>query len=240
MKRFFLTAIFAVLSASSASAATLYFDFGSSASPTPGNYNNVDHTQAPILNAIDSTGAATGIGLAAGGFNEIGPNTSGTTTPSGAAAAFQPEATRDSLFGHSDNFNAGSPRPLGVLSLTGLDGSGATSYSFTFFASRTGVTDNRETAYAVTGANSNTAYLNASSNVSNVAIAAGIVPTATGTISINVNAGPNNSNGSKFFYLGAMSIESRAIPEPAGAALVMLAIAGFAAARPSLRRGLVS
>lgn len=240
MKRSFLAAIFALLSVSSASAATLYFDFGSSANLTPGNYNNVDHTQAPILNAIDSTGAATGVGLATTGFNEIGPNTNGTTSPSGAAAAFQPEATRDSLFGHSDNFNVGSPRPLGVLSLTGLDGSGATSYSFTFFASRTGVTDNRETAYAVAGANSNTMYLNAAGNVSDVAIAAGIVPTATGTISINVDAGPNNNNGSEFFYLGAMSIESRAIPEPAGAALVMLVIVGLAAVRPSLRRGLVS
>lgn len=240
MKRYLLAAIFAVAMVPSTSAATLYFDFGSSANLTPGNYNNVDHTQAPILNAIDSTGAATGIGLATAGFNELGPNTNGTTTPSGAAAAFQSEATRDSLFGHSDNFNAGSPRPLGVLSLTGLDGSGATSYSFTFFASRTGVTDNRETAYAVAGANSNTVYLNAAGNVSNVAIAAGIVPTPTGTISINVNAGPNNNNGSKFFYLGALSIESRAIPEPASAALAMLAIVGIAATRPSLRRGVVS
>ncbi|MBX3427306.1 MAG: PEP-CTERM sorting domain-containing protein [Pirellulales bacterium] len=221
-----------LVAATHASAATLLFDFGSATTPTGGNYNNIDPSQQPILNAIDSSGAPTGIGLTSSGFNELGPNTNGTLAPGGAAAIFDAQATRDNLFGHSTNFNAPSPRPQGLLNLTGLDGSGATAYSFTFFGSRLGVSDNRETAYAVTGANASTVYLDSSNNVNNVAVASGIVPTAGGTVSITVGAGPNNTNTDSFFYyLGAMQIESTRVPEPASIALGVVGLAGVAVRR---------
>lgn len=223
MKKSIVLAIVAFGFAVPCSAATLFFDFGDTGQPTPGNYNNISFVQDPILNAIDSTGASTGIGLTTEGFNEIGANLNGTTAPSAPANLFDPQATRDNLFGHSDNFNAGAPRATGTLTLTGLDGSGSTLYDLTFFSSRTGVTDNRETQYAVVGLNNGLGYLNASGNTSSVATVSGIKATPAGEVVVTITAGPNNSNGSKFFYLGAMRLESAVVPEPATLGLACVA-----------------
>ena len=217
--------------AAPAGAATLYFDFGSAGLQTGSNYNNVTPSMLPIFNAIDSTGAGTGIMLETAGFNELGPNTAGTQAPTGDAAIFDPEATRDSLFGHSSNFNAGGPRTPGYLVFSGLDGTGATEYSFTFFGSRIGG-PNRETQYDVAGASNASVLLDAADNTSNVAIVAGIVPNANGEILVTVSAGPANGTGAdQFFYIGALKLESGAvIPEPASAMLMIMAVLGVALA----------
>jgi len=225
-----LSALVALSLVAPTRAATMFFDFGDTAQQTAGNYNNVTPPQNPLFNVIDSNGAGTGIGLNIGGFNELGPNLNGTQAPAGAAAIFDVQATRDNLFGHSDNFNIGSPRPLGEIELTGLNPS--LPYDFTFFASRTGVTnanDNRETKYTVAGANSNFGLLNAANNVSDVATVAGIFPAAGGTILISVEAGPGNTNSSKFFYLGAMAVS--VVPEPAAGLLAMTGALGMIACR---------
>ena len=206
-----------------AAADVVSVDFGSDAQLTGGNYNNVVHTQDAIADLIDSTGASTGFGLNTTGFNEAGPNTSGTTSPTGDASVFDAEATRDSLFGHSDNFNVGAPRPLGVLVLTGLDATGTTLYDFTFFGSRLGVGDNRETDFLITGGNSLSGVLNPSNNESDVLTLSGLSANlGSGDIVINVSAGSNNNNGSGFYYLGAMNVEFSAVPEPGSACLILL------------------
>jgi hypothetical protein len=219
--------------ATACNAVTLRFDFGDVNSPTP-NYNNMSAGQDPILNAIDITGAATGIGMTstnvAGtgpGFNTVGPNFVGTQVPTGAAAIFDSLATRDSLFGNSSGFGNGS-HPNTKLTFTGLDASGATNYEFIFFASRsdTGANPaNRETRYSVAGLNNGEAFLNPANNVSNVAIVSGITPTAAGEVTITLTAGPNNNNNpDQFYYLGAMQVSSSAvIPEPTTLGLFSLA-----------------
>lgn len=215
-----LVAVAAAAATSSAvSAAPMFFDFGEVGQPTGNNYNNVTQAQLPILNALDSTGAGTGVSLLTSGFNP-GSNQNGTTSPAGAAAVFDPQATRDNLFGHTAVFNQPTPLPLGTLSFAGLDGSGNTQYEFVFFGSRTGVTDNRETKYELLGANSGFGLLDTSNNISNVATVSGIIPTAAGELTLLVSPGPNNTNSSGFFYLGAMRVEGSPIPEPASLALV--------------------
>lgn len=213
-----------LLAAAPAYAATLNVDFGDSSQVTAGNWNNIIVNTPVILsipNMVDSTGAGTGIGISVSGFYP-GSNQNGTTSPTGAAAIFDAQATRDNAFGHTGEFGGNPNAPFGTVALTGLNP--ALSYNFTFFGSRTGVTDNRETKYDVAGLNSAVSYLDAANNASNVATAGGIQPTAAGEIFIEVSAGPNNTNGSKFYYLGAMQVT--AVPEPACLGLATVAVLG--------------
>lgn len=241
IKCLFLGVILAACSTHLADATTVFFDYGDTNSPTSAgdNYNNVlvgtPTLGAPqpvvLANTIDSTGAGTGIGLSLSGFYH-GPNPNGTLAPSGAAATFTASATRDSVFTHTVPFGTDQANPKGAIVLTGLNDS--TSYDFTFFASRTGVGDNREAKYTVTGGSSTSALLNASNNVSNVATISGMFPSA-GSITINVEAGPNNNNGSRFAYLGAMRLEYTAVPEPTTVVLLGLSGLGLLFRRHSAR-----
>jgi len=203
--------------------ASLFFDFGDSSLMTVGNYNNVIHTNATLTpgpsigNAIDTSGGFTGISLSESGFN-TGDNQSGTTTPTGAASLFDSQATRDSLFGHTVVFNGQGPLLMGTLTISGLNPSAI--YDFVFFASRTGVTDNREALYTVIGANTLSSVLDAANNTANVATILGISPTGAGGITVQVSPGPNNNNSSGFFYLGAM--EMTQVPEPSTTVLSLV------------------
>ena len=162
-----------------------------------------------ILDAIDFlTGAATGINLTVTsdtGWNSIGPNRSGTFSPgSPASDFFDGEATDSSLFGHTSNFNIGSPRPLVEYTIAGLSPTGL--YDFTFFAAREEATENRETQYDVAGANSAVGFLNPSDNLNNIAQALQVQPTTAGELTLTIQPGPNNLNSDGFFYLGAFEI----------------------------------
>lgn len=225
---------------SAAHAATLFFDFGDAgaawATPSSANYNaiNVNPTDPAnliLFNTMDSTGAWTGIGAQASGFftgaNYNGPTAGAGTASGDAAAIFHPGALNDNAFGHVGTFN-GTTNPTGTVLFSGLDASGNTTYSFTMFGSRMGVADNRETQYTVSGVNSGVSLLNTSANTSNVANVLDIVPNANGEITLSITAGPNNTSASKFWYLGALRIESTTstIPEPG--TLSLLALSGLA------------
>ncbi len=183
----------------------VFFDFGGAGLQTPGNYNNVTQVQSPVVNAIDSNGVATGISLTVTDAFWPGWNQDGTTSPTGDGAIFDPQATRDSLFGCTVTFS-GHLEPTAAFALDGLSTAPGVSYTFTFYASRMGVTDNRETAYSVTGANSGLAYLNVANNVSNVAVVSDIQPDATGRITVSLGPGPNNTNFFGFYYIGALRV----------------------------------
>lgn len=210
-----------VIASSAAVAAPLYVDFGDSGQLTAGNVNNITPSTLSLPNSVDSSGAATGIGISASGFFN-GSNQSGTQAPMGAAAEFDVQTTRDNLFGHTGAFGTNPLTPQGTVLLTGLDGSGATAYDLSFFGSRMGVTDNRETQYAANGV---TVLLNTSNNETEVAVAGGVVPNAAGEITILVEPGPANDNSAGFYYLGAMRV-SETVPEPT--AIGLLSLAGVA------------
>lgn len=229
--------MFAVLTGwvlvSTATAATLLYDFGDSNQQTLGNYNNIVVNPPgvlSILNSLDSTGAPTGISVTASGFFN-GSNQTGTNAAnpvSGVAATiFDPQATRDNAFGHAAAFGTNPLTPQATVLFSGLDGSGATTYDFTFFAARIGVTDIRDALYDVTGANNGSAVLNASGNTSNVAIVSGITPTAAGNITLLVSPGPNNNSASRFYFLGAIQLVSNTVPEPTSLGLACLSCLWF-------------
>lgn len=195
----------------------LLFDFGGgsttehAASPDdPTNYwNNVTTTigsssTAALTNIVTTENGSTAVGLAMlTRFN--GANENGTTT----SPLFPMDATRDSLFGNTELFS-GLSNIFPKFKLTGLHA--ARAYRVTFYASRTGVGDNRETLYTVAGAATNTAVLNAANNVSNIAVVHQARPTAAGELVINLAPGSNNNNANHFTYLGVLKVELVPLP----------------------------
>ncbi|MEN6333908.1 MAG: SwmB domain-containing protein, partial [Phycisphaerales bacterium] len=195
----------------------ILLDFGASATPTgtgpspddPANaWNNVTDSigaavGAQIRNLVTKENVATGISLVIlTRFN--GANTNGTL----ASTQLPADATRDSLFGNTEAFS-GLSNVFPSFKLTGLDPS--LTYDFTFYASRTGVTDNRETGYTVTGFNSGFVALNAAGNVDKSVTLTDMAPTAAGEITISLAPTESNNNGNHFTYLGVLRIE----PTPA-------------------------
>lgn len=207
-----------VLQVDLANGKRLLFDFGAAGSPTetqetgPGlAWNNVptavgSDPAARVSGLVSTNGTATGTALQMlSRFN--GANLNGATT----STVFPTTATQDSLFGNTAAFSGLSDlKP--AFKLTGLDPS--FSYSFTFYGSRTGVTDNRETRYTVKGATEAFADLNASANIDGVAKVDRIQPNASGEIEVAVTAGPNNNNGNRFTYLGAMKVDMAPVVPP--------------------------
>ena len=198
--------------------ASVFFDFGDDPYHTPGNYNNLDWHQNPIANCVDETGALTGIGLTVhDAFYTTSANNNGTQSPTGDAAMFDAQATRDSLYGCTQDWY-GQTQPTVGVTLTGLNP--AFTYDFKLFASRMGASDNREAQYDVIGLNTGTDYLDPVNNDSAVVIVSGISPTPAGEIMVEAQPGPNNNNSYGFYYWGAMKVDI--VPEPATLTLLLL------------------
>ncbi len=127
-----------------------------------------------------------------------GVNNNGST----ASTVFPAEVTGDSLFGNTEAFS-GLENVFPSFKVTGLNAS--QTYTFTFYASRMGVGDNRETVYTLSGATTVEAVLDPANN-DDAVTSATITASATGEVSLAIAPGPNNSNGNHFTYLGAMKI----------------------------------
>jgi hypothetical protein len=186
---------------------SIYIDFGSSAAgfPTPGNWNNIHDHQAANVTLIDDNGDDTGMTLKITDPFYNGFNTNGPTSVSGDATVFPGTATSDNFFGHTLDWGSVAANPKGVFTITGLNPQKY--YSFTIFASRMGVSDNREAKYSIeakSGIMSQT--LNSSDNSTKVANITNVQSNTSGEITFTVEASENNNNSTKFFYIGAMKL----------------------------------
>ncbi len=221
-----------VLCSAMTDAASMKFDLGDSTTASPGYVNDIVYNGQDVANAIDTTGAATGVSLTVTsdtGWNTNGPNRSGPLAPTAPASDyFDGETTRDAMFGHTVTFNGLPPRPLVEYTIAGLDPS--LTYDFTFYASRGAVSDIREAQYDVVGLNAGVALLDAGNNVGNIAQVLGIAPTAAGEVVMTIQPGPNNNNSSGFYYLGGLDINP--VPEPA-----TLCLMGLGGVLIAVRRG---
>lgn len=171
----------------------IYLDFGRVLSGSP--YVNMENaTSGRLSNLPDSDGKYSGINIEISKpfNNDNGLGVENTTT------GLPSSVTSDAFW--SDGVNI----PSSGFTLSHLNTSQI--YSFSFYGSRKDVSDNRETAYIVEGENEGTAYLNASSNTSQMVSVNGIKPKKDGTITITVKAGPNNNNNDKYFYINYMGI----------------------------------
>lgn len=183
----------------------ILIDFGSAATGTSGNWNNITDHQAANVELIDDQGYKTSITLKVTDPFYNGYNAAGTTAPTGEASEIFPStATSDNFFGHGNAWSITPANPEGIFTLTGLDKTKY--YSFKIFASRPSSSDNRESQYTITGSTTKVSSLNASTNTSQVAKIDSIFPDNSGIISVKCNAGANNTTSEKFYYIGAMKI----------------------------------
>lgn len=216
-----LFTVAAVVLTTSATAETLLFDFGHTTRQTNPGWNNVVPATTTLFATFDSDNNLTPVGLEiTDTFFQIGePSQLGSEAPTGAAADYPVDATDDYFFGHVGSFAGADDNPYGEVQLFNLDPN--STYDFTFFGSRTGVNDDREAIYTVTGANTLSGTLNASNNNAEVLTLAGITPDANNEITIGVGVGPNNNNSNGFYYINVMQVD-RVIPEPASLSLLAL------------------
>lgn len=230
LKRACLMCVPLFVLASMTQAAVVKIDVGASTAAAGWNAlaSPVDlSTPRVVTNLKDTGGNSTGIDISSAGFH-AGANTNGTTNPTGAAAIFSGISVNSS-YGNTAVWQS-TINPTATVTLSGL--SSGNTYDLVFFGSRTGITapvDNRETEYAVVGGSSETVYLNASNNTSQIASVLAMTPDASNKIVINMKPGPNNTNSYGFFYLSAMQVTVTAVPEPAS--MGVLGLAGLALIR---------
>lgn len=179
----------------------VYIDFATSSNSTGWNGMTSFLEDATIPNLKYQDNEFTGIEMMiTSRFN--GQNTNGETETN-TDFNMPAEVSGNSFYGNSKGVWAGILVEKGVIKLSGFTSD--TAYDFCFFGSRT-ATDNRETQYTVIGDSTDSASLNAASNTDELACVSGIKPDADGVITIEVTAGPNNTNGTGFFYINAMRI----------------------------------
>jgi hypothetical protein len=193
------------------------FDFGGANTtvngPAPDDitnaWNNVTSSiggsdTGEIMNLVTSRNRVTDSGFVIlSRFN--GANENGVLT----GGPFPSDATRDSLFGNTEVFS-GLSNIFPSFKLTGLTPTQA--YSFSFYASRSAVSDNRSTLYTVSGATTGTATLNAAANTTNIATVSGIKPSIDGEITVSLTPSASNNNANHFTYLGVMKVLPTSVP----------------------------
>ncbi len=171
---------------------------------TDGNGGQSDTGELTDLVSVEGEFTAVGLAMIR---RFTGANTNGTLNN----FEYPQSSTADSLYGNTEEWN-GLTDIFPSFKLTGLDPQRV--YRLTFYASRMGVGDNRETGYTVTGVNTAVAALDAANNEELTAVAPAIVPTAAGEITISLAPTENNNNGNHFTYLGALTIEEDDTPLP--------------------------
>ncbi len=230
MRKYFVAVVCALALSTSASAATMLFDFGNTARPTAGNWNNVVPATTTLFALFDSDGNFVpndaGFEITDTFFQTGEPSQLGSEAPSGDAAAYPVDATDDYFFGHVGPFAGADDNPLGQFKLFNLDPNQF--YSFTFFASRQGVNDTRDAEYTVRGSSSGSAVLNASNNDSEVVRVLNMRPDGNNEIFVDVEPGPNNDNTNGFYYIGVMQVDTSPVPEPATISLVTVLFSAIA------------
>lgn len=179
-------------------------DLGTSQYPSagaPGDaWNDVDETNlGAALQLVDTTGAPSGVtwDWPAVTFDNV--NSAGTAAPAPGSdlAAFPVSVTRDVAYG--------SNQKTVTLRLAGLPTT--TLVDLTFAASRMGVSDTRSADYLVQGFNGGVVTLDASNNTTDTVTLAGILPDASGEVTVDVRAAPSNDNaGTNYFYLGGVEL----------------------------------
>lgn len=169
----------------------VYIDFGPIESPAP--FNNYRFPTDPALESmVDEKGRTTPLSIVVEkGFTGVLERGLDNTL------GFPRTASEDMFF--SD----GIAIPVSSFKMSGL--TKGEKYKFTFYGH---INDsNTQTEFRVIGANEGVAYLVNDFNPDRVAIVRGIEAAEDGTVSIELQPGPDNTQWAKFFGVNAMMVE---------------------------------
>lgn len=178
-------------------------NFGASVVSAPA-WNSITPGNKMIASLKDASGNATEIAMVLSDeFN--GTNTSGASSTS-TVLDMPSDVSKSCLWGYAlGNFDNQAQQPTGGFAISHLNKNLA--YDFTFFGSRSGSSDNRETAYTLTGKYTHAGYLDAASNSTNTVTVKNVRPNDNGQILLTVSPGEENTNVNRFYYINAMQIE---------------------------------
>ncbi len=170
-------------------------------------WNNLVWPARSLDRLRNDADVVTSVGLAVTepflGCNSLGVDANCGDLPAAALA--------DTYFGGTDFMGQSCTRA--ALTITGLDP--ASIYTLSLGGSRSGVADNRETRYTISGAGAPVVrLLQISNNVGTLANASGLRPAADGSLLIQVDKGPANTSSNGFFYLGVLMLEQFPVPAP--------------------------
>ena len=172
------------------SPARVYIDFGPIESPAP--FNNDRFPGDPALeNLKDDKGNTTPFCL------QVEKGFTGTLERGLENTLGFPKSASEDMF-----FSDGIAIPVSSFRMSGL--TKGEKYTFTFYGH---INDNNtQTEYRVIGANEGSAYLVNDFNPDRVAAVKGIEPAEDGTICIELQPGPDNTQWAKFFGINVMVV----------------------------------
>lgn len=183
---------------------TIHIDLGTKPA-SEGNYNCLGGVNGPktgtLDNMIDTNGNATGINFA------VTDSFYGTKVWGAVAdpsLGISETAAVDAFWGTVDGFGQ-DPNPTAAFSLFGMDPT--KQYVLTFFSSYDDTTENIETEFTITGANTSVLLLDAANNTSETVSTDPIHPDASGNITVSLTAGPANTHSGRIFLLNYLRIE---------------------------------
>lgn len=180
----------------------IWINFGSTSGATP--WNNVSSvsstTKVPLIDLQSiQTGISIHVSKAFGGINTNGPTSTSVT-----GWVISSTVSPSSFWGNTGQAFEGQVTGTTELMVTSLNK--AQQYVFSFFGSRSSVSDNRETQFTVTGTNSDVLLLDAANNTTQMVTSKSITPDASGRVTVSLTSGPANTNTNGFYYINAMRI----------------------------------
>lgn len=176
-----------------------------------------DHTSDPAWNDItpsirthtainDSNMNPTGIIVTfTGEFGGANRNGAAYTTSKMMMPA---DVSQSALWGYAaGKFRGGNPRQSATLRFGHLNPE--LTYEFTFFSSREGCQDFRQTSFIVQGEDTQADDLQSANNSGETITVKDVRPTADGDVTLTVMPGSHNNSPNRFYYLNAMTIKAK-------------------------------